>query len=104
MLLFVIALDIITGLLKALYLKEANSKYTYRGFLRKLSILAGIGLAVLLDLVLSGGVAVIATGAIMLMNIMEGLSILENLGAMGINFPIISKRLEQVLEKTKEED
>ena len=95
----VMALDIVTGLFKTLYTKEANSKYTYKGFIKKLSILAGVGLAVLLDLILSGGVAVISTGAIMLMNIMEGLSILENLGSMGIHFPFISKRLQQVLEE-----
>ena len=100
----VMALDIITGLLKALYHKTANSKYTYKGFIKKLSILAGIGLAVLLDLILSGGVAVISTGAIMLMVVMEGMSVLENLGAMGINFPFISKRLEQVLSKQTDKD
>ena len=102
--LFIMALDIITGLLKALYHKTANSKYTYKGFIKKLSILAGIGLAVLLDLILSGGIAVISTGAIMLMVVMEGMSVLENLGSMGINFPFISKRLQQILDKQTDKD
>lgn len=81
------AIDIITGLIKAAMQKKLNSKVSYRGFLKKTSIMLVIIIANLLDLLTASGVPVFRTMAVFFYIGMEGLSITENLGHIGVPLP-----------------
>ncbi|WP_231687541.1 phage holin family protein [Bacillus sp. FJAT-22090] len=90
-------IDIVTGLIKAAIQKKLNSKVSYRGFLKKTSIMLVIIIANLLDLLTASGVPVFRTMAVFFYIGMEGLSIVENLGHIGIPLPKgIIKYIEQL--------
>ena len=90
-------IDIVTGIIKAAIQKKLNSKVSYRGFLKKTSIMLVIIIANLLDELTSSGVPVFRTMAVFFYIGMEGLSIVENLGHIGVPLPKgIIKRLEQL--------
>ncbi|WP_342598791.1 phage holin family protein [Psychrobacillus sp. FSL H8-0483] len=90
-------IDIVTGLIKAAIQKKLNSKVSYRGFLKKTSIMLVIIIANLLDVLTASGVPVFRTMAVFFYIGMEGLSIVENLGHIGIPLPSgITKYIEQL--------
>ena len=90
-------IDIVTGLIKAAIQKKLNSKVSYRGFLKKTSIMLVIIIANLLDVLTASGVPVFRTMAVFFYIGMEGLSILENLGHIGIPLPSgLTKYIEQL--------
>lgn len=98
-LLVFIALDYISGLIKAYCTKTLSSKIGFKGILKKVGILAIVALSVSLDR-LSGNTGAIRTLVIYYFVANEGLSVLENLAEAGIPIP---KSIKKALKNIKKE-
>lgn len=99
-LLIVISIDYISGLCKAIYNKKLNSKVGIKGIVKKFAYLLTVALAVELDQI-TGGTGAIRTLVIYFFVANDGISILENLGGMGIPLP---NKLKEVLEQLRDEN
>jgi toxin secretion/phage lysis holin len=99
------AIDIITGVMKGAIIGGLRSSIGYKGMLKKSAIMLVIILAHMLDLMI-GGLPVFRTMATYFYIGNEGLSILENLGQMGVPVPKgIAKYIKQLSKKdTVDED
>jgi toxin secretion/phage lysis holin len=101
------AVDYITGLAVALIFHKskkttgggASSKECLKGIIKKLCMLLLVGLAHELDVIM--GVDYTRTMAILFLIGNEGLSVLENMGLMGIKYPAF---LIKALESLKDEN
>ena len=92
------AVDYISGVIKAFIIEKANSKQGFKGLLKKIMMLLVIVLAHQIDLLFDGKFTVrTLTIGILLSN--EGLSILENASICGIPIP---EKLKNMLERYKE--
>lgn len=98
-LLVFIALDYISGLIKAYCTKTLSSKIGFKGILKKVGILAIVALSVSLDR-LGGNTGAIRTLVIYYFVANEGLSVLENLAEAGIPIP---KSIKKALKNIKKE-
>ena len=97
-LLVAIVIDYITGLIKSYKSANLNSKVGIKGLLKKVGILCLVALTVVIDK-LTGNTGYVRTMVIYYLVANEGLSILENLGEVGIIVPeFLKKRLEQLKE------
>ena len=102
-LLVAIVLDYITGLIKSCKSAKLNSKVGIKGLLKKVGILCLVALSVVIDK-LTGNTGYVRTMIIYYLVANEGLSILENLGEIGIIVPeFLKNRLEQLKEENKKE-
>lgn len=97
-LLIAIALDYISGIIKAYVTKELSSKIGLKGILKKVGILLIVMLSVLVDRV-TGETGAVRTLVIYYFVANEGLSILENLGQAGVPIPESIKKALKVLKK-----
>lgn len=97
-LLIAIAIDYISGLIKAYNTKQLSSKIGFKGILKKVGILLIVMLAVLVDRV-TGETGAIRTLVIYYFVANEGLSILENLGQAGLPIPKVIKNALKVLKE-----
>lgn len=97
-LLIAIALDYLSGLIKAYNSKVLSSKIGFRGILKKLGILFLVMLAVVIDRV-TGESGAIRTLVIYYFVANEGLSIIENLGEAGLPIPKVLKNALKILKK-----
>lgn len=99
-LLVAIALDYISGLIKAYETKTLSSSIGFRGILKKVGILVLVMLAVIVDRITinNGGVR---TLVIYYFVANEGLSIIENLAQTGLPVP---KKLKQALKVIKKDN
>ena len=86
-----VALDYISGIIKAFVNKELSSKIGVKGLLKKVGVFVIVALAVLLDKV-SGSTGAVRTLVIYYFVANEGLSIVENLGEAGLPIPDVIKR------------
>lgn len=99
------AADYLTGVLVAAVWQRSNksatgaldSKAGFKGLLKKGMILLLVWLGVLLDTAL--GVAYVRTAVVLFFIGNEGLSLLENLGLMGVPFPSFLKRALEALRE-----
>lgn len=98
-LLVFIALDYISGLIKAYCTKTLSSKIGFKGILKKVGILAIVALSVSLDR-LAGNTGAMRTLVIYYFVANEGLSVLENLAEAGIPIP---KSIKKALKSIKKE-
>ena len=97
-LLVAIVIDYITGLIKSYKSANLNSKVGIKGLLKKVGVLCLVALTVVIDR-LTGNTGYVRTMVIYYLVANEGLSILENLGEVGIIVPdFLKKRLEQLKE------
>ena len=95
----ILVLDTATGMLKALNQGKYESKKFRNGLTHKLSYIAGIILAVQID-ILMGGQGVLRDAIITFFVANEAMSIMENLGEMGVTFPaIIQNAIKSLREK-----
>ncbi|AGK95641.1 phage holin family protein [Clostridium pasteurianum] len=94
-------IDYMTGLLGAIAQHKLNSKTSYRGIAKKLSILIIVTVAVLLDRLINNDVWVFRTFVCYFYIANEGISILENVGKTGVPLP---QKLINVLEQLKKEE
>lgn len=98
-LLIFMAIDYISGILKAGYQKALNSTIGLKGLIKKVGLLCLVAVAVVIDNV-AGDTGAIRTLVIYYLVANEGLSVLENLAALDIKIPkIIVERLQQLQEK-----
>ena len=97
-LLIAIALDYVSGLLKAFHTKTLSSKIGLRGLIKKLGYLIIVMLAVLVDRV-TGEHGAIRTLVIYYFVANEGLSIIENLSVTNIPIPKVIKKALKALKK-----
>lgn len=92
--------DYVTGVLGAIKTKTVNSEVMFWGGIRKITILFVVGLAVLVDGWVGGDSAVFRALAVYFYAGREGLSVVENLGILGVYLPPKLKEfLEQLNEK-----
>lgn len=98
-LLVFIALDYISGLIKAYCTKTLSSKIGFKGILKKVGILSIVVLSVSLDR-LGGDTGAIRTLVIYYFVANEGLSVLENFAEAGIPIP---KSIKKSLMNIKKE-
>ena len=92
-LLILMALDYVTGIIKAIYTKTLSSEIGFKGLLRKISTLIIVALSNVLQS-LSGGNVAIREIVIMFYIANEGISILENAAAILPNMP---EKLREIL-------
>lgn len=97
-LLIAIALDYISGIIKAFTTKTLSSRIGFSGIVKKLGILVLVMVGVLIDRV-SGDTGAIRTLVIYYFVANEGLSIVENLGQAGLPIPSSLKSALKVIRK-----
>lgn len=103
MLLVLMAIDVASGLLKGIKEKRLKSAIMHMGILKKAGIVLGIIFATVLDILLNEGMPVFRTLFVWLAIANEGLSIIENLTAVGVRIPnIFKERLAQVAEQSEQ--
>lgn len=98
-LLIAIALDYVSGIIKAFNNKTLSSRIGLRGLLKKIGILIVVMLAVLIDRV-TGNTGAIRTLVLYYFVANEGLSIVENLGQAGLPIP---KTIKNALKALKDQ-
>jgi toxin secretion/phage lysis holin len=97
-----VGLDYLTGILCAVQHKNLSSAQGFRGILKKILIFMVVGIGHLLDVtLLSGAEAPLRVAMIGFYLSNEGLSILENLGRLGVPLP---KRLAAVIREIGEKE
>ena len=109
-LLWFMAIDYISGLIVAGVFKKSNktdaggleSRAGFKGLCRKAAVLALVLMAHYLDMVVGTGFARDAVCIGFIVN--EGLSILENVGLMGITYPAAIRKALDVLSQRAEEE
>ena len=90
-------IDYITGVLKGAYQGKLRSMVGFKGGIKKAGMLFVVIMGHLLDVLVSNGVPVFRTMAVFFIIGTEGISILENLGAIGVKVPKgIAKYIEQL--------
>lgn len=99
-LLICVALDICTGILKAIINKDISSRAMRTGFTTKAGYFVVIILANSLDQAMIQDAPVLRTVAVWFYISVEGVSVLENLAIIGVPVPQqVVSRLQQVKEK-----
>lgn len=97
----VLIIDTLTGMLKAWNLGEYESKKFRNGFIRKIGYIIGVILTVQLDILVKDN-GVLRDIVLTFFIVNEMLSIVENLGAMGVTFPAqITSAIKSLNDKTK---
>lgn len=100
-LLIFVVVDYITGVLSAIYNKKLSSAVGFKGILKKVVILIVVSIGHMVDYYLLGDASMIRDACIFFYISNEGISILENVIAMGVSVP---KTLRAVLEQLNEEE
>lgn len=96
-------LDYATGIMKGAYQGKLRSDIGYKGIIKKSGIFIVVIAGNMLDLLIGDGVPVFRTMAVFFFIGNEGLSIVENLGQMGINIPKgIANKLQQLANDDEE--
>ncbi|WP_084146540.1 phage holin family protein [Paenibacillus wynnii] len=83
--------DYITGLLGAIKTKTVSSDVMFWGGIRKGVVLFVVGLSALMDDWLQPGAPIFRTAAIYFYAGREGLSVIENIGVLGVYMPPVVK-------------
>lgn len=93
-----IIIDYITGVICAIVEKKLSSEVGFKGIAKKVFILLLVMIAVMLDKLIGQPVARNLVILFYIAN--EGLSIVENLGRLGVPYP---QKIKEILEQLKEE-
>ena len=98
-LLWMIVLDYLTGVFKAIFNKKLSSEVGIRGVIKKVGYLIIVAVAVMLDRII-GDTGAIRNIVIFFFVANEGISLVENWVAMGLPMPkVIIDTLEQIKQK-----
>lgn len=99
-----IIMDYVTGVLVAIKRRKLSSAVGYKGILKKCGILLGVAVGHILDtyVIKSGAGLMAACQAFFIAN--EGISILENLGRLGVKFPAKVKNVLEALKSESEKE
>lgn len=104
-LLIFMALDYLTGLLAAFKRKKVNSEIMYWGGIRKGIVIVVVVIATIADGLIGLDPPVMRTLAILFYISREGISILENVGKLGVPLPhALRQYFEQLKEQGGDED
>lgn len=95
-LLVLMCFDYATGMLKGLYLKKLSSNTGRKGIIKKIATLIIVSVAVMCEKI---GIPAMREVTIMFFAVNEGLSILENVGEMGLPIP---EKLKNALIQLRE--
>ncbi|KLU64002.1 holin family protein [Desulfosporosinus acididurans] len=98
-LVYLMVLDYITGFLGAVRQKKVNSEVMFWGGIRKIVILSLVALAVLLDKLFGNSGPVLRTMAMYYYAGREGISMIENVGKIGLKMPPKFKSIFQQLQE-----
>lgn len=96
--------DYLTGVLAAVKQRRLNSEVMFWGGLRKGIILLVVAMAVILDRLVGNEDPIFRTLAIYFYVAREGLSILENLGLLGVPLPDFLRRVLEQLNDDKNQN
>jgi toxin secretion/phage lysis holin len=101
-LIIAIAIDYLTGIMKAISKKELNSYIGWKGFMKKIAMMMGIIIAYQFECLFSveGLRNVVAYGFV----VNEGISILENMNELGVKIPALRKFLKKFKDKEGDDD
>lgn len=100
----ILIIDTATGMLKGWNNGTYESKKFRQGFIKKIGYIIGIIFAVQLD-VLAGSSGILRNAVITFFIANEGMSIIENLGEMGVNFPdVLKNAVKSLKDKDKNEE
>lgn len=99
-LIVLMALDYVTGVIKAVYTKQVSSETGYKGILKKIVILVIVALANIIQEI-TGDFAAIREIVIMFYIANEGISILENAAVVSPNMP---EKIKDVLLQIRGND
>lgn len=102
---FFMAVDYVTGMIKAYDKKQLSSEIGFRGIFKKVTILCLVSVAHMIDLYVIGSSAVVMSATAMFYVGNEGLSIIENAADLGIPLPPpLIKALKQISDVQKKKD
>jgi toxin secretion/phage lysis holin len=93
-------LDYFTGVLSAGYHGKLSSQVGYRGIIKKVSIFVVVAVACVVSNAIDSDIVRSATLIFYISN--EGISILENVGNCGVEYPDALKRLLEKLKDKKD--
>lgn len=96
-LLIIMVIDYLTGVSSAIYNKKLSSKIGFKGIIKKFCYLLVVGLSVVIDN-LTGQNGIIRSLVIYCFIANDGISIIENMGELGIKLP---QKLIDTLEQLK---
>jgi len=112
LLIFFEAADYITGIITGIMYKDLSSRVAFWGFIKKLCYFVLIGVAFGVDYIISESLSLLDWGlelphmfgalTVCFLITTEAISILENLGEMGIEVPFLSKAIKRVRDKISE--
>lgn len=97
-------IDYVTGVLVGIKKKKLNSEIMFWGGIRKAVILIVIAIAVMLDTLVGNEQPLIRTLATMYYVGREGLSTIENIGALGVKIPSFVSEPVSKLSKIDEDE
>ena len=104
-LLILMAVDILTGVVKGLYHGEFTSKQFRQGLISKAGFLLVLILCYQVDTLMGNAEPVIRTTCAIFYITIEGSSIIENLGEMGVPIPkALTKRLAKLKDLAEADD
>lgn len=81
---------------------SASSRECYKGIIKKMCIIALVGVSVAVDSL--SGTAYVRSATIFFFLGNEGLSILENIGLMGLKYPLFIKKALAVIKERNDEN
>jgi len=91
-------LDYISGILKGAYNKNLSSAIAYKGIIKKMGIYIILAMACIIDKAL--GINLLQTSVVGFYISVEGISIIENWGGMGLPLP---KKLVEILKQLNQD-
>ena len=100
-----VAIDYITGIMCAVVDKKLSSAVGFKGIFKKVLIFAVVGIGHILDTQIIGTGSVLRTAVIFFYLSNEGVSLIENVGHLGLPIPEKLKNvLEQLHNRSEKED
>lgn len=100
-----VAIDYITGIIKAAVQGKLSSLVGFKGLLKKVAIFLLVAVGVMVDRVIPATNEAVRSAVIFFYIANEGLSILENAGELGLPLPAaLKKSLEKMQDKEEKPD
>ena len=99
------ALDYITGVVVAIIEKRLSSEVGFRGLAKKFLILVFVAVGHIADTYILGGTPAAMSAVMLFYMANEGISIIENAAALGLQVPKkLTSIMEQIRNKSESED
>ena len=100
-----VAIDYITGIIKAAMQGKLSSLVGFKGLLKKVAIFLLVAVGVMVDKIIPATNEAVRNAVIFFYIANEGLSILENAGELGLPLPAaLKKSLEKMQDKEEKPD